>query len=503
MLNLLGINRYDPKDIAPRVIETLKNSQIIFGEHEDAAKEFMKMVGVDYSNKEVYEVNASNESKYARWAVEQVRLGKSISFLTGDGYPVITDPGYKLVNTFIQNAEEIRVYPQVSAIVSSVILSGYLGANNETFFYGGMLDFMDEKMKLEAMSSRDTIAVYLFQGTFPAIRNLEEIYGPERDVVICVNMGHDTQQVIHTKVGFLANGIPGKSIYATFVIAPINRESFFNMNKMPNNVLEYGNLKEIGIQQRTNYIHNSFNFRCDEFTQNHSEKLHVLFSGCSNTWPQAIDEDRGWAKQMYYSLDQSYNLSGYYNLGMPGSTISEICQNVMSYCKIFGKPKIIFLNLPDAGRESNIPESPNSKDEYTSFEKQQYADKEYEKLEGYCAVNNILLITFSWTDTMVKSGGYVLSNLKELLGKNHKNVSISNKFNTYKHFDKNDFKEYVVKYFEDNPEDHDADVARDADHPGHAIHWAWYNCLYEMFTKNTQYLSFIEGFKKVQESNQA
>jgi 16S rRNA (cytidine1402-2'-O)-methyltransferase len=503
MLHLLGINRYDPKDIAPRVIETLVNSHIIFGEHEDAAKEFMKMVGVDYSNKEVYEVNASNEGKYSRWAVEQVRLGKDIAFLTGDGYPVITDPGYVLVNTFIQNGEELRVYPQVSAIASSVILSGYLGANNETFFYGGMLDFMTDKMKLEAKKSEDVLGIYLFQGTYHKIPNLIDIYGPERDAVICIDMGHDTQKIIRTKVGLLFAELSSGYTYATFVVAPRDRESFFNIAKMPNNVLERGNLKKIGEQQKTNYIHNSSNFRCDEFRKDHDKGLHILFSGCSNTWPQAIDEDKGWAKQIYNKLNKEYNLNGYYNLAIPGASISEICQNVMSYCQVYGKPNVIFLNLPDANREAKIPGDLSHKNEYTSFEKQEYADKEYERLQGYCSVNNILLITFSWTDTMLKPGGHVIAALEYLLGRPQKHVSISKDFNTYKKFDINDFKNYVVEYFKNNPDDHDADVARDADHPGHAVHWAWYNCLYEMFTKNPEYLGQIESYKKVQQGNQA
>jgi 16S rRNA C1402 (ribose-2'-O) methylase RsmI len=498
MLYLLGINRYDPKDTAPRVIETLQHSEIIFGEHEEAAKCFMDMVGVDYSNKEVYEVNSQNEHLYSRWAVDQVRHGKSIAYLTGDGYPIITDPGYKVVNAFIQNGEDIRVYPQVSAIVSSIILSGYLGANNETFFYGGMIDFMNDKMKLEAMSSKETVAVYLFQGTTEALRKLEDIYGPQRDVAICIDMGHDTQKVIHTKVGLIYhNAYLKDATYITFVISPRSRENFFNMSKMPNNLRELGNLKKIGEEQRTSYIHNSLNFRCDELQHYHNEKMHILFSGCSNTWPQAIDEDRGWAKQIYNKLSESYNTSGYYNLAIPGSSISEICQNVLSYCQLYSKPDIIFLNLPDINREAKKVGDIFHNDEYTTPEKQAYADKEYERLEGYCSANNIQLITFSWTETMIESGGHVVAMLKQLLSKDHKAVSISNKFKSYRHFDKETFKDNVIKYFENNQNDPDANVARDQDHPGHAIHWAWYTCLYELLEKDPNCLNSLQKYKKV------
>lgn len=497
MLYLLGINRYDPKDIAPRVLESIQHSNIIFGEHKEAAEAFMDMVGIDYSNKEVYEVNAQNEGEYTRWAVKQVRLGKSIAFLTGDGYPVITDPGYRLVNTFIQNGEELRVYPQVSAIISSIILSGYLGASNETFFYGGMIDFMSDKMKLEALTSKDIMSIYLFQGTYPALTNLEEIYGPHRDVAICIDMGHDTQRVLHSKVGYLQTVIPGDYKYVTFVIAPKDRELFFDLSKMPHNFSDKNRLKEIGLEQRTDYIHNSFNFRCDEFSKDHKNKMHVLFSGCSNTWAQAIDEDMGWAMQMYDRLAQDYNISGYYNLGIPGASISEICKNAMNYCQIFGKPDIIFLNLPDSNREAMKVGDITHTNEYTAEEKQALADREYERLEGYCKLHGITLITFSWTDTMLKSGGNVLETLKKML-RRESDVSISNKFNTYIHFNNNDFKKYVVEYFVDNINDPDADVARDADHPGHAIHWAWYNCLYEAFTQNPSYLDRVQGYKKIQ-----
>ena len=504
MLYLLGINRYDPKDTAPRVIEALQNSSIIFGEHEEAAKSFMDMVGIDYSNKDIYEVTAQNEHLYARWAVDQVRSGKSISYLTGDGYPVITDPGYRIVNTFIKNGEGIRVYPQVSAIISSMILSGYLGATNETFFYGGMLDFMSDKMKLEAMASSSTAAVYLYQRTRPSLKHLEDIYGVQRDVAICIDMGHDTQRIIYTKIGLLFHSpIPEDAIYVTFVISPRDREIFFNTKKMPNNEVGNNTLKEIGIQQNTNYIHNTANFRCDEFTKDHNGKLHLLFSGCSNTWPQAIDEDMGWAKRTYNKLSEIYNVSGYYNLGIPGASISEICQNVMSYCQIYGKPNIIFLNLPDAMREARKVGQTDHTEEYTDDEKREYADLEYKKLEGYCKVNKIFLITFSWTDGITTHGGNIIQRMVDFFaGKDHgKTFSISRDFQTYIEINKKKFQEYVLEYFKNNPNDPDADVARDSDHPGHAVHWAWYNFVYETFKSNPWYAENIEGYKKIPQSD--
>ena len=96
------------------------------------------------------------------------------------------------------------------------------------------------------------------------------------------------------------------------------------------------------------YKLNSQNFRSDEFITEHSGK-HILFAGCSHTFGQGNLLKDVWSHKLYEELEGEK--SGFFNLGTPGATYSEIAGQVLSYIAYYGVPDIVFILLPDLYRE--------------------------------------------------------------------------------------------------------------------------------------------------------
>lgn len=149
------------------------------------------------------------------------------------------------------------------------------------------------------------------------------------------------------------------------------------------------------------------NFNSDEFSNNHIGK-HVLFAGCSVTYGKGLEDfDKSWSKIVYYTISKNEKLSGYYNISYPGHSISLQVSLIFRYIHKYGKPDVIFFNMPSSSRtfsskdnkifmsqvtkedENNYPGSINIA-EYYNFEAYSYLDQ-------YCKDLGIKLISFTWS----------------------------------------------------------------------------------------------------------
>jgi hypothetical protein len=160
--------------------------------------------------------------------------------------------------------------------------------------------------------------------------------------------------------------------------------------------------QKLPLEDGSEYKVNSYAFRCDEFTTNHKGK-HVLFSGCSNTYGIGLKKEEVWAYKVYKKINETEGSSGYFNVGVGGNNIINSILNIFKYCKKFGNPDVIFINLTNELRFFNYDET---KKQYRVTNYKIFHDKYhiaklinynfYFMLEQYCKSNNIKLFSFSW-----------------------------------------------------------------------------------------------------------
>lgn len=98
------------------------------------------------------------------------------------------------------------------------------------------------------------------------------------------------------------------------------------------------------------YEYNSDFFRCDDFTNVHEEKYHVVFGGCSETEGVGGNLNELWAYKLYLELKEKYDIGGYYSLARSGNGWHKIALSLMTYVEKYGKPTHFFVMLPNIGR---------------------------------------------------------------------------------------------------------------------------------------------------------
>jgi hypothetical protein len=258
----------------------------------------------------------------------------------------------------------------------------------------------------------------------------------------------------------------------------------------------------VNIEQTTRFDHNSWlekgdwdqdpmginsnKFRCDEFINNHKGK-HILFSGCSVTYGVGLYTKELWSYKLYEKIKNDEEVSGYFNLGTPGTSTIDICANVMKYIKHHGKPDAIFLDLPDLGRFYMIEEEIFNNDKkrniddltkninkmirhatysgelnYLAETMKIYAYQSLFFLEQFCKEAKIKLYIFS----------YVMDTIRFL-----QNTDLESIIN----IDNDTIVDELFEYSQKNKTDKFFLLARDGVHHGTAFHDVWANKMYNMY----------------------
>ena len=134
------------KDISARAIETLKIVDCVLCEDTRVTAKLLQSIGVQ-AKLAVY--NDHNASSVIPDIVKQLGAGVSYALLSDAGMPLVSDPGYKLVNACIENGISYTVIPGACAVVSALALSGL---PSDRFMFVGFADSskFQELVKIDA-----------------------------------------------------------------------------------------------------------------------------------------------------------------------------------------------------------------------------------------------------------------------------------------------------------------------------------------------------------------
>jgi hypothetical protein len=165
-----------------------------------------------------------------------------------------------------------------------------------------------------------------------------------------------------------------------------------------------------GTENDITYSLNNHRYRCDDFYKGLAED-NYLFSGCSYTFGTGIPYESIWA----VNLNKALKGTLCFNLGMPGASYDQIINDAYDYIRMFGKPKAIFLLLPNLERipsfsyHDDKPYMRNShiqtyaSNKYRLFFKHTQPEilvyrfyKLLQQFEEYCQLQNIPLLWTTW-----------------------------------------------------------------------------------------------------------
>lgn len=261
------------------------------------------------------------------------------------------------------------------------------------------------------------------------------------------------------------------------------------INKRMYSSFKYPAITNIIQNDTTNYKINSDGYRSDDFSKSLEDGKITLFSGCSVTRGSGIDLEYSYAYRVYMHLSQKEKQSGFFNIGINGSTNFESITSIFNFIECYGNPDLIVLTLPPIERDmafffdSNIEFETGYRKfrnkEFINMDFTKYTDmfnKVYKILYMYCKNFNIKLITIHWPDSNLKKYKEIyeeVNNFQNFLEKMYPD--------SYKKISEDEMIEDQYHYTCINKELENLFIARDGMHQGLAWNYALSKQVIERF----------------------
>ena len=169
-------------DMTPRVIETLKEVDIIAAEDTRNSIKLLNHFEIRTSMTSYHEYNKVEKADYL---VEQLMQDKNVALITDAGTPAISDPGEVLVQKCIQAGITVTSLPGAAACITALTLSGL---STRRFCFEGFLP-SDKKEKAEILEElkEESRTIILYEAPHHLVRTLKELYETlgNRKVTLC------------------------------------------------------------------------------------------------------------------------------------------------------------------------------------------------------------------------------------------------------------------------------------------------------------------------------
>lgn len=159
-------------DISLRAINLLNFVDILLCEDTRKTKKLLSHLSINQKNLISY--NDINAEKKRPFIIKQILMNKNVGLVSDAGSPLISDPGYKLIQESYSNEIKVTHAPGPSSVLNAIILSG-LPTNQ--FYFGGFVDSKKGNREKQFLSIKDYKMTGIWFDTCLRLQNtLETMY---------------------------------------------------------------------------------------------------------------------------------------------------------------------------------------------------------------------------------------------------------------------------------------------------------------------------------------
>ena len=190
-------------DISLRAIQLLNFVDILLCEDTRKTKKLRGHLKINRKNMMSY--NDNNAATKRPYVLKQLLLNKTIGLVSDAGTPLISDPGYKLVQECYLNNVRITHAPGPSSVINGLILSG-LPTNQ--FYFGGFVSSKKNFKKRQFMATQSYVMTGVWFDTCLRINNtltvMQEVFG-NRKISIARELTKTYEEIITSDLNEVLN----------------------------------------------------------------------------------------------------------------------------------------------------------------------------------------------------------------------------------------------------------------------------------------------------------
>jgi 16S rRNA (cytidine1402-2'-O)-methyltransferase len=169
------------EDITLRAIKVLKKVDLILCEDTRRSKKLLNHLEIDVPLRSHHKFNEHSEVSYI---VKKIVEGSNMALISDAGVPGISDPGFLIVRTCLENNIEIECLPGPTAFVPALVVSGL---PIDKFIFEGFLPAKKgRKSRLEKLALESRTMVF-YESPHKLLRTLldfDNFFGSNRKISI-------------------------------------------------------------------------------------------------------------------------------------------------------------------------------------------------------------------------------------------------------------------------------------------------------------------------------
>ena len=184
-------------DMTPRVVETLRNVDLIAAEDTRNSIKLLNHFEIRTSMTSYHEYNKVEKADYL---VSQLLQGKDVALITDAGTPAISDPGEVLVAKCHEAGITVTSLPGAAACITALTLSGL---STRRFCFEAFLPAdKKEKAQILAELQEESRTIILYEAPHHLVRTLEELHQTlgNRRLTLCRELTKKFETVIPTTI---------------------------------------------------------------------------------------------------------------------------------------------------------------------------------------------------------------------------------------------------------------------------------------------------------------
>jgi 16S rRNA (cytidine1402-2'-O)-methyltransferase len=185
------------EDVTLRVLSALRDADVVACEDTRRTRVLLERYGVQASLVSYHE---HNERERAAELVDRMRGGTVVALVSDAGMPLVSDPGYVLVQGCVAAGLEVEVLPGPSAALAALVASALPA---DAWRFAGFLPRKRAGL-VEAFGSPETLVAFESpRRVASSLRVLAEL-DPERPVAVCRELTKVHEEVVRGTAAELA-----------------------------------------------------------------------------------------------------------------------------------------------------------------------------------------------------------------------------------------------------------------------------------------------------------
>ncbi|MBO7234244.1 MAG: 16S rRNA (cytidine(1402)-2'-O)-methyltransferase [Paludibacteraceae bacterium] len=169
------------EDMTYRAIRVLKEADLILAEDTRTSGVLLKHFEIKTPQQSHHKFN---EHQTSMNVVNRIKAGQTIALISDAGTPAISDPGFFLVRTCVENEIEVECLPGATAFVPALVCSGL--PNDRFCFEGFLPQKKGRQSRIKALAEEKRTMIF-YESPYRLVRllgELIEVFGQERRVTV-------------------------------------------------------------------------------------------------------------------------------------------------------------------------------------------------------------------------------------------------------------------------------------------------------------------------------